>query len=188
MMQIFLETDRLTLRRFTGADEDDLVELDGDPEVMRFLNGGRPTPREEIRDRVLPAFLGYYERSEGFGFWAAVERSTGRFLGWFHFRPRRDEPREGEVELGYRLRRAAWGSGYATEGSRALIHKGFTELGVDRVFAGTMAVNLGSRRVMEKSGLTLVRTFHQDWPDAIDGSEHGAVEYALNRADWQARR
>src|SRR6478752_7642047 len=112
MMQIFLETDRLTLRRFTGADEDDLVELDGDPEVMRFLNGGRPTPREEIRDRVLPAFLGYYERSEGFGFWAAVERSTGRFLGWFHFRPRRDEPREGEVELGYRLRRAAWGRGY----------------------------------------------------------------------------
>ncbi|MEV6864350.1 GNAT family N-acetyltransferase [Streptosporangium subroseum] len=186
-MKIFLETDRLTLRRFTEVDEDNLVELDGDPAVMRFLTGGRPTPRDEIRSRVLPAFLGYYGRFEGFGFWAAEEKSTGRFLGWFHFRPRLDEPRDGEIELGYRLHASAWGKGYATEGSRALIGKGFTELGVERVFAGTMAVNLGSRRVMEKCGLTLVRTFHQDWPDAIEGSEHGEVEYALTRADWEAR-
>jgi RimJ/RimL family protein N-acetyltransferase len=186
-MKIFLETDRLTLRRFTEADEDNLVELDGDPAVMRYLNGGRPIPRDEIRNRVLPAFLGYYERFEGFGFWAVVEKSTGRFLGWFHFRPRLDEPQDGEIELGYRLRVSAWGKGYATEGSRALIRKGFTELGVERVFAGTMAVNLGSRRVMEKSGLTLVRTYHQDWPDVIEGSEHGEVEYALTKADWEAR-
>ena len=58
---------------------------------------------------------------------------------------------------------------------------------MERVVAETMAVNLGSRRVMEKCGLTLVRTFHQDWPDAIEGSEHGDVEYALTRADWEAR-
>jgi RimJ/RimL family protein N-acetyltransferase len=186
-MKIFLETDRLILRRFTEADEDNLVELDGDPAVMRFLNGGRPTPRDEIRGRVLPAFLGYYSRFEGFGFWAAVEKPTGRFLGWFHFRPRLDEPQDGEIELGYRLRASAWGKGYATEGSRALIGKGFTELGVERVFAGTMAVNLGSRRVMEKCGLTLVRTYHEDWPDVIEGSEHGEVEYALTKADWEAR-
>ncbi|MGH3388602.1 MAG: GNAT family N-acetyltransferase [Actinomadura sp.] len=183
---IFLETSRLRLRRLTAADEDDLVELDGDPEVMRFLTGGRPTAREEIRRRVLPAFLGYYKRFDGFGFWAAEEKATGRFLGWFHFRPRLDEPRDGEIELGYRLRRSAWGKGYATEGSRALIRKGFTELGVERVFAETMAVNLGSRRVMEKCGLTLVRTFDLDLPDAIEGAEHGEVEYALTRADWKA--
>ena len=185
-MSIFLETDRLTLRRFTEADEDNLVELDGDPEVMRFINGGRPTPREEVRGRILPILFGYYERFEGFGAWAAEERSTGRFLGWFHFRPPANEPRDGEIELGYRLRRAAWGKGYATEGSRALIRKGFTELQVERVVAETMAVNLGSRRVMEKSGLTLVRTFHIDGLDAIEGSEHGEVEYALRRADWSA--
>ena len=185
-MSIFLETTRLTLRRFTTADEDNLVELDGDPEVMRFLTGGKPTPREEIRDRILPRLLAYYERSEGFGFWAAEEKSTGHFVGWFHFRPRLREPRAGEIELGYRLRRSAWGKGYATEGSRALIRKGFTELGVERVFAETMAVNLGSRRVMEKSGLTLVRTFHPDGLDPIEGSEHGEVEYALDRADWTA--
>jgi RimJ/RimL family protein N-acetyltransferase len=185
-MQIFLETDRLMLRRFTEADEDNLVELNGDPAVMRFLNGGKPTPRDEIRNRVLPGFLGYYERFQGFGFWAAVEKSTGQFLGWFHFRPRMEHPKDGEIELGYRLRRSAWGKGYATEGSRALIRKGFTEFGVERVVAETMTVNLGSRRVMEKSGLTLVRTFHHDRPGVIEGSEHGEVEYALTRADWEA--
>jgi RimJ/RimL family protein N-acetyltransferase len=69
-----------------------------------------------------------------------------------------------------------------------LIRKGFTELGVERVVAETMAVNLGSRRVMEKSGLTLVRAFHRDGLDAVDGSEHGVVEYALTRADWEDGR
>jgi RimJ/RimL family protein N-acetyltransferase len=187
-MSIFLETSRLTLRRFTDADEDDLVALDGDPEVMRFLNGGRPTPREEVRSRVLPALFGYYERFEDLGFWAAEEKSTGRFLGWFHFRPYKNEPRDGDIELGYRLRRSAWGKGYATEGSRALIRKGFTELGVERVVAETMTVNAASRRVMEKAGLTLVRTFHRDGLDAVEGSEHGAVEYALTRSDWARER
>ncbi len=52
--------------------------------------------------------------------------------------------------------------------------------------AETIAVNLGSRRVMEKSGLTLVRTFHRDGLDAVEGSEHGVVEYALAKADWTA--
>lgn len=187
-MWIFLETDRLTLRRFTEADEDNLVELDGDPEVMRFLTGGKPTPREEVRSRVLPAFFEFYERFDDLGFWAAQERSTGQFLGWFHFRPHKNGPRDGDIELGYRLRRSAWGKGYATEGSRALIRKGFTELGVERVVAETMVVNLGSRRVMEKAGLTLVRTFHRDGLDAIEGSEHGVVEYALSRADQERER
>ena len=94
----------------------------------------------------------------------------------------------GTVELGYRLRRAAWGKGYATEGSRALIHKGFAELGVARVYARTMAVNIRSRRVMERSGLRYVRTFHQRWDEPLPGAEHGEVEYALDRADWQAAR
>jgi RimJ/RimL family protein N-acetyltransferase len=187
-MLIFLETNRLTLRRFTEADEDNLVELDDDPEVMRFLNGGRPTPREEVRSRILPALFGHYERGEDFGFWAAQEKSTGRFVGWFHFRPYKNGPRDGDIELGYRLRRSAWGKGYATEGSCALIHKGFTELGVERVVAETLTVNAGSRRVLEKAGLTLVRTFHRDGLDAVEGSEHGVVEYALIRADWKPAR
>jgi RimJ/RimL family protein N-acetyltransferase len=183
-MQIFLETERLVLRRFTEADVDNLFDLDSDPEVMRFLTGGKPTPREVIRNEPLPRILHYYERFAGFGFWAAIEKSTGEFLGWFEFRP----PEGGgpdEVELGFRLRRSAWGKGYATEGSRALIRKGFTELGVRRVVAQTMAVNTASRRVMEKAGLTLVRTFHQEWQEPIEGAEQGEVEYALTKAAWE---
>ena len=122
--------------------------------------------------------------NEGYGFWAVIEKETGEFLGWFHFRPYEDGI-PGEVDLGYRLRKSAWGKGYATEGSRALIRKGFTEVGVQRVVAQAMAVNQASRRVMEKAGLKLVRTFHQPWPYRIEGDEFGDVEYALDRTGWQ---
>jgi RimJ/RimL family protein N-acetyltransferase len=155
---------------------------------MRFVTGGEPTPRDVIRNETLPRFLRAYERFEGFGVWAAIERSTGEFLGWFEFYPRKDDAGPEEVELGYRLRRSAWGKGYATEGSRALIRKGFTELGVQRVVAETMAVNAASRRVMEKAGLRYVRTFHQEWPWRIEGEEHGDVEYELTKADWERRQ
>jgi RimJ/RimL family protein N-acetyltransferase len=184
VMQVFLETERLVLRRFTMADADILVELDGDPDVMHFITGGRPTPRDEILNDFLPAFLGYYERYAGFGFWAAIEKPAGQFLGWFHFRPP-EGGAPGEAELGYRLRKSAWGKGYATEGSHALIRKGFTELGVQRVVAETMAVHIASWRVMEKAGLALARSFHQPWPYMIEGDEHGDVEYALSKADWE---
>jgi RimJ/RimL family protein N-acetyltransferase len=183
-MQVFCETQRLVLRRFTMADVDNLVRLDADPGVMHFITGGIPTAREEIENEILPAFLAYYERFEGYGFWAAIEKPTGQFLGWFHFRPREGASPD-EAELGYRLRKSAWGKGYATEGSRVLIRKGFTEFGVRRVVAETMAVNLASRRVMEKAGLTLVRSFHQRWPYPIEGDDLGDVEYALNKPDWE---
>src|SRR5947209_20555810 len=78
-----------------------------------------------------------------------------------------------DVALGYRLRKAAWGHGYATEGARALIRKGFTELGVQRVFATTYQDNRASRRVMEKSGLTLVRTYRLAPADlAVESTTH----------------
>ena len=192
-MRVFLETDRLALRRFTEADEDNLFELNSDPEVMRFLNGG-PTPRDEVRTRIIPTFLGYYERFDGFGFWAAAEIATGQFLGWFHFRPplrAADTPagwdEVGVAELGYRLRRAAWGKGYATEGSRALIDKGFTEFGVRRVVAETLADNWASRRVLEKSGLSQVAAFASAEPDAVGRAGPGHVVYQLTRAGWAAQ-
>jgi RimJ/RimL family protein N-acetyltransferase len=180
---VFLQTDRMNLRRFTMDDVDLLVELDGDPEVMHFLTNGAPTPRAEIESDYLPAYLGYYDRFDGYGFWAAVERATGDFLGWFHLRAGPDAPAD-EPELGYRLRRSAWGHGFATEGSRALIAKAFTDLGAARVVAETMTVHGASRAVMERCGMTLVRTFHQPWPFAIPGDEHGDVEYAITRAEW----
>ncbi|MFG2077980.1 GNAT family N-acetyltransferase [Nonomuraea maritima] len=183
-MGIFLETERLRLRAFVPADADLVRALHNDPEVMRFINGGLPTTREEIRDRTMPHFLHEYPGLGTRGFWAAEEKRSGDFLGWFEFRPL-DEHSPAVVELGYRLHRAAWGHGYATEGSRALVGRGFAELGVERVTANTMAVNTRSRRVMEKAGLSFVRAFTADWPYMIDGSEHGDVEYELTRERWK---
>jgi RimJ/RimL family protein N-acetyltransferase len=180
---VVLETERLVLRRFTPEDVELVTALDADPRVMRYINGGRPTPHDEIRDDYLPAWLAYYERGERYGFWAAIEKATGTFLGWFHLRP---EPggEDDEPELGYRLSAAAWGRGFATEGSRALIRRAFQELGARRIYATTMVVNVASWRVMEKAGLRYVRTFHQPWPDRIEGEEQGDVEYALTREEW----
>lgn len=182
-MHVFLETERLILRRFTTDDVDLLVELDADPDVMLYITGGIATPREEVETDILPAFLAYYERYPGYGFWAVVEKASGEFIGWFHFRPRPEDPPD-EPELGYRFHRTAWGKGYGTEGSRALIRLGFETLGTQRVHAEGMAVNTASRRVMEKAGLRYVRTFHQAWPYKIPGDEEGDVEYALTRAEW----
>lgn len=193
-MHIFLETERLLLRRFTRDDVDNLFDLESDPEVMRFLTGGPGTPRDEIERDYIPAYLSYYERFEGYGFWAVIEKATGDFLGWLHLRPQPGDPLN-QPELGYRLRKAAWGKGYATEGSRALIHKGFTELGVRRVVASTYQDNLGSRRVMEKSGMKLVRTYRLSPGEMLemfgiadselfDGDD---VEYAISKSEWEAQ-
>jgi RimJ/RimL family protein N-acetyltransferase len=195
-MEAFLETERLILREFTQDDVNNLVELDSDPEVMRYLNGGIATPRELVKREILPRFLSYYRRYDGFGVWAAIEKSSAMFIGWFSFRPH-DESCPNEVELGYRLRLLVWGQGYATEGARELIRKGFTELGVQRVTANTYEHNSASRRVMEKVGMTLVRRYrptldeltsetsnHLSADSVWDGDE---VEYALTKADWEWR-
>jgi RimJ/RimL family protein N-acetyltransferase len=186
-MHIVLKTPRLVLRQFTEDDVDNLFNLNSDPEVMRYLTGGRPTPREQIRDEIIPLHLGVYDRLDRLGTWAAESTATGEFLGWFHFRPGHGSNDITNIELGYRLRRSSWNKGYATEGSRALVSMGFTDLDVERVFALTMAVNTGSRRVLEKCGLTLVRTIPYEGSDPIEGAEHGEVEYALTKPEWEAR-
>ncbi|TDD17904.1 GNAT family N-acetyltransferase [Nonomuraea diastatica] len=179
-MHVHLETERLILRRFTESDAGLLFALHNDPDVMRYLNGGKPTPREVIVGETLPKFIAT-------DFFAAVEKTSGEFIGWFHLRAPEGKPAD-EPELGYRLHTWAWGKRYATEGSRALIREAFEKLGARRVFAQTMAVNLGSRRVMERCGLRFVRTFFEDWPDPLPGSDQGEVEYELLRSEWRPYR
>jgi RimJ/RimL family protein N-acetyltransferase len=192
-VQIFLETERLLLRHFTEADVENLVDLDSDPEVLRYINGGTPTPRDAIEHEIIPRFLGFYDRYDGYGYWAAIEKASGEFLGWFCLHP--EDEHEDRVELGYRLRRSAWGKGYATEGARALIRKGFTELGMQRVFAETYEHNIASRRVMEKAGMKLVRAYRPT-PEQLASAgtfvptpgevwEGNDVEYELERGDWE---
>ena len=88
------------------------------------MQDGEPVTRDNAVE-MIEHWLGYHERSDLFGFWAAIERATGRFLGWFDFRPD-DGHGDDEPELGYRLIASAWGKGLATEGSIALIDRGFS--------------------------------------------------------------
>jgi RimJ/RimL family protein N-acetyltransferase len=131
------------------------------------------------------AYLRYYEQGTGVGFWAAIEKATGAFLGWFHLRPGPDYRfvaqagyREGDLDLGYRLTRSAWGRGYATEGSRALVRKAFMELGARRVVATALVANGASTRVMEKVGLRPAGEVK------LPGFSEPAVTYVLTRDEY----
>ncbi|MFK4085786.1 GNAT family N-acetyltransferase [Kribbella sp. NPDC020789] len=179
-----IESERLRLREFTPAGLDLLVELDSDPEVMRFLTG-KATSRAEIADVVLPAILTTYADHPGLGTFAAEQKSDGAFVGWFGLQP---TATAGTVDVGYRLKRTAWGKGYATEGTRALIAHAFTELDLQRVIADTMAVNHRSRAVLRRSGLRFVRLWHEHFDDPLPGTEFGEVEYAVDRRTWEAGR
>jgi len=192
-----LETERLVLRRFTAADVGNLLALDGDPEVMQYLEP-RVKTRAQIEAEVLPLFLGRYQRCPDFGRWAAYARDSGDFVGWFGLRPVQPSdgaivgwpdarPGGGVAELGYRLRRSAWGRGYATEGARALVRRAFTELGVREVVATTMTANTRSRAVLQRAGLRYARTVYLTWAEPLDGNEQGDVEYRLRREDWVAQ-
>jgi RimJ/RimL family protein N-acetyltransferase len=183
-MDVLATTERLVLRRFTRADADLLVELDSDPAVMRYLTGGRPTPRRRVETGVLPAMIRGYTRFPGFGAFAGHQRGDGEFVGWFMLLPDEGGP-PGEAELGYRLRKPAWGKGFGTEGSRALVEYGFAERGLRRIYAETMFVNTGSRRIMEKLGMRHEYTYHPPFAP-IDGSEHGEVRYVLDQEEWAA--
>ncbi len=176
-----LETPRLVLRRFTPQDADNVWELDSDPEVMRLLNGGQPTPYDVVRDTDIPRFLAYHEKHAGLGYWAVEEKETKAFVGRFFLKIDRSDPTS--LELGYRLKRSVWGKGYATEGARALVHMAFAELGAPRMTAYTTRENRVSWRVMEKAGFSSVRAFVWERPGMWDHGKE-VVEYALSRQEW----
>ncbi len=187
-MNIFLETERLILRQFTETDAELLFELDSDPEVTRFTKlgdrSGTPTSYNEIKNEFLPKVLRYYQEYPGYGFWVTIEKSSNKFIGWFHFRPGLDSYmgatlyQVDDIEVGYRLQRKMWGKGYATEGSKALIRKGFLELGTQQVVASALLANKASIRVMEKVGLKFERNF------VYSESQQAGVKYTLNKDDF----
>ena len=94
----------------------------------------------------------------------------------------------GQAELGYRLLPRHWRRGLAREGSRELLRHAFVDLGLERVFAETMAVNEASRATMAAVGMSSVRTFHLDFDEPIEGAELGEVEHAITRERWLASR
>lgn len=171
-----LRTTHLTLRPCSPDDRADFINLERDPDVMRFLNGGHPLDEEESDPDA--GFL--MPRGTEPHVWTARRTANGVFVGWFCLWPES----AGSAELGYRLRRMDWGQGLASEGALALITWGFKSTGYERIVATTMAVNQASRRVMEKIGMKHSRTIHADFPDPIPGSEHGEVWYELTRVGW----
>lgn len=148
-----LHTERMHLRRLGPEHIDDLVELDSDPEVMRYISGGEPTPRHKYVDEFMPRIRAFDDQP--FGFAAAYE--GGLFIGWVHLRPSVADA--SVLELGYRLRRSAWGRGLATEGGRALVHYAFTALDRTSVDACAMPENRASIHVMEKCGMRRLGVF-----------------------------
>ena len=174
-MKIYLETERMILREFTQDDVDLLVDLDSDPEVTLYINGGKPTAKEYIVEQVMPRILNYYKTNSQLGIWAALDKKDLTFMGWFHFRPYHLDPNE--IELGYRFKRQYWGCGLASEGSKALIQKGFEELDLDVIVAIADPEQGASRRVMEKVGLTYEKEYAE-----TDGFI--VVKYRLEREKY----
>lgn len=174
-----LLTTTLTLRPCTPDDRADFIDLERDPEVMLFLNGGAVD--HETTDPKDVNFL--MPRGSEPYVWTARRTATNAFVGWFCLFPES----ENLAEIGYRLRRDAWGQGLASEGASALVAWGFDSAGYDRIIACTMAVNRGSRRVMEKLGMMHARTTFPSFAPSIPGVEQGEVWYELLRADWNGR-
>lgn len=187
MSQATLRTGRILLVPLSDDHLEYEVELDSDPEVMRYLDGRARTRAEvEAFHRRRLAVAG---RVPSLGFWAGFV--DGEFVGWWILQPpeRADQgPADGQAELGYRLLRRHWRRGLASEGARELIRHGFDDLGLDRIFAETMTVDTASRATMAAVGMRYVRTFHLDWDDSIPGSDLGEVEYAITRREWLSRQ
>ncbi len=185
MSQPTLTTARIVLVPLADEHLELEVELDSDPEVMRYLGAGARsrTETEEAHKRRRSAA----QKVPGLGFWVGFV--DGEFIGWWILQPPHgpDQPEvEGEAELGYRLLRKYWRLGYASEGSRELLRYGFAELGLSRIFAQTLAINEPSRATMSSAGLTYVRAFASS--ESFPGAEHGEVEYEITRETYLAQR
>ncbi len=178
----FLTTERLRLRRMRITDAHRIVRLDSDPEVKRWIDQGRPPDAEHIRGEVLPHWLDMYAATGGLGFFAAEDRATGEFLGWFHLKPWKEDPSGQALELGYRLHRHRWGLGLATEGGRALLEAAFREFGAPRVVARAMAANTASIRVLEKCGMVFSHEYEET---GFPGGDRRAVVYEMLAEDME---
>ena len=189
MAQSLLHTERVTLVPLADEHLPLEVELDSDPEVMRYITGRACSP-EEVEQAHRRRLAAADEVPE-LGFWVGFVGDE--FVGWWILRPPNgpDQPKvAGEADLGYRLLRRHWRRGYAGEGARELIRYGFEDVGLNRIFAQTMAVNAASRARMAAVGMSFSRAFVSGEPyeDPIPGAEDGEVEYEITRTAWQQRR
>jgi RimJ/RimL family protein N-acetyltransferase len=177
--RIYIETERLRLRDWTDSDAEPFAALNADPRVMEFFR--RPLTRAESDEAMAAARARIAE--DGYGKYAAEEKSTARFIGYIGLAPVDFEaPFAPAVEIGWRLARTAWGNGYATEGARAVVAEAFGNLGLNELVSFTAEWNRPSRRVMEKIGMTHDPAEDFDYPRLPPGHKlRRHVLYRLRR-------
>jgi RimJ/RimL family protein N-acetyltransferase len=186
MPQQTLHIARLTLVPLADEHLEWEVELDSDPEVMRYLSG-RASSREEVEATHARRITAAH-KVDGLGFWIGL--LDDEFVGWWTLQPAHgpDQPNDPSVaDLGYRLLQRRWRKGLASAGARELVRYGFDDVGLERIIAQTLSVNAASRAVMERIGLTYVRTFSTSMTEPVEGVEEGEVEYEMTREQWERR-
>lgn len=145
----FLKGMRVGIRHLRPEDLSELLQLEQDPVVMTYINGGYPLPSEEVEERLSRA-INFYNDFPGLGKFAVCMLDDDRFLGWACLQPLDNTE---EIELGYRLHQHTWGKGIATEASKLLCNYYFHTLMRERLVAITRHDNFASRKVIEKTGL-----------------------------------
>jgi RimJ/RimL family protein N-acetyltransferase len=167
-----LETERLLLRRQVIADLDALWALYCDPEITRYIPDA-PRTFEEARQELEWHKNGHPQHPE-LGLWATIHKATGRFIGRCGLLPWTIDGRQ-EVEVAYTLAQDFWGQGLATEAANGILQYGFERLHYDRLICLIDPANIASRRVAEKTGMTLEKEL-----DGIDGDGIPTLIYSTN--------
>lgn len=157
---------RLSFKLMSREDADLLFELDQDPAVMRFINGGHPTTRNDIEKRFIPRLESFSNEMNGWGLWQINITSSSKFIGWILVRPMAffsERPEFDNIELGWRFKQLAWGKGYATEAAHH-IKKSLSTNGTIKYFSAVaMKENHASISIMKKIGMRYIKTYlHQD--------------------------
>jgi ribosomal-protein-alanine N-acetyltransferase len=155
-MEGIIETDRIILRAWKESDKKPFALMNADPEVMRYF----PKMLNEGESDALAARIERQMAQFGYGLWAAQEKASGGFMGFIGFNYTDFESDFTPcVEIGWRLAKAFWDRGYATEGAKACLAYGFGTLGLRDVYSFTSALNTRSEKVMRKIGMTKVKDF-----------------------------
>ncbi|KGK00634.1 GNAT family N-acetyltransferase [Thalassotalea sp. ND16A] len=152
---------RLSFALMDESDAQLLFDLDQDPAVMRFINGGKPSTWQDIEQRFLPRFRAYRNADKGWGLWKVTITETKQFIGWILVRPMQffsDTPRWDDIELGWRFKQEAWGKGFASEAARQ-IQQALAKQTDAKFYSAVAEVdNLGSINIMKKIGMKYIKT------------------------------
>ncbi|QBY04975.1 N-acetyltransferase [Thalassotalea sp. HSM 43] len=148
--------------RFIGLNDTKVLqELDSDPQVMKYINGGKANSMHTIESVFIPRLAKYRNADKGWGLWQVDEKQSGQFLGWVLIRPMyffSEQPHWRDLEIGWRFKQSAWGKGFASEAAKQVMNALIAEGEVDYFSAIADAKNLASIGVMKKLGLDYQKT------------------------------